>query len=354
MKMKKFFALFLVIALATISIAGCSKSSTASKDAKGDSTAAGTATTGSTAAQNKIKLSIFCASITENTPTGDALKVMADYINEKSGGSLETTLYYDTALGDATSMVEGLVQGTIDIGISGTAYFSSLVPEVEVFQLPFLFNSLDEARTAVEGGAKDIIFNKFEDVGIVGLAFWENGFRELTNNVKPIKTPDDLKGIKMRTLPSTVQVKCWEALGAVATQIDASELYTALQQGTVNAEENPLHEVVSRKFYEVQPYVTLTDHVYTPFMMGMSKITWDKLSDEQKTIIMDAAKLGQQQQRTFNEKATAAAVETLEKNGVTIEKNPDKDAFKKIATSVWSVFTDQYGTELLDIIQGKK
>lgn len=350
MKMKKIMSLVMGIVLIISVMAGCSKST----DNTGSTeTMEGT---GSSAEKKEdiVKLSIFCASITENTPTGDALKVMAEYMKEHSGGSLEPSLYFDTALGDATSMVEGLVQGTIDIGISGTAYFSSLVPEVEVFQLPFLFESLEDARAAVDGGAKDIIFEKFDPVGIVGLSLWENGFRELTNNVRAVKTPADLKGIKMRTLPSTVQVKCWEALGAIATSIDSSELYTALQQGTVDAEENPLHEVVSRKFYEVQHYVSLTDHVYTPFMMGMSKKTWEKLSDEQKDIIMEAAKLGQQEQRKLNETATAAAKDILIENGVTIEENPDKAAFKEIATGVWSLFTDTYGTDLLDIIQGNK
>lgn len=137
-----------------------------------------------------------------------------------------------------------------------------------MFQLPYLFENLDEARAATSGPAADAINEKFAEVGIIGLSFWENGFRELTNNVRPITTPDDLQGIKLRTLSADVQVAMWEALGALPTPIDASEMYTALQQGTVQGQENPLHEIVARKLYEVQPYVTLTDHVYTPFYMA--------------------------------------------------------------------------------------
>ena len=155
----------------------------------------------------------------------------------------------------------------------------------------------------------------------------------------------------MRTLPATVQVETWKALGALPTTIDASELYTALQQGTVSAEENPLHEIVSRKFYEVQPYITLTDHVYTPFMMGMSQKTWDKLSEQQKQVVMDAANAGKEAQRKANEEKTIEAKQVLLDNGCEIVENPDKEAFKEIAVTVWTVFTDENGTELLDIIR---
>lgn len=335
-------ALYILLAATVLGIAGCGGKET-SATGKGSSTQA--------ASDSTIELSVFAGSVAENTPTGVGLKAMVEYINENGGGTLKATDYYDTALGDATSMVQGLQQGTIDIGVSGTAYFSGLVPEVEVFQLPFLFDDLESARAAVDGEAADKIFDKFAEKGIVGLAFWENGFRELSNNVRPVTTPADLNGIKMRTLPATVQVETWKALGALPTTIDASELYTALQQGTVSAEENPLHEIVSRKFYEVQQYITLTDHVYTPFMMGISQKTWDKLSDDQKQIVIDAANVGKEAQRKANEEKTIEAKQILLDNGCEIVENPDKEAFREIAVTAWKVFTDENGTELLDMIQ---
>ena len=220
-------ALYMLLAAAVLGMGGCGK---ANQPASADNGG-----TEAKTAEASIELSVFAGSVAENTPTGTGLKAMVDYINENGGGTLKATDYYDTALGDATSMVQGLQQGTIDIGVSGTAYFSGLVPEVEVFQLPFLFDNLEEARAAVDGAASEKIFEKFAEKGIVGLAFWENGFRELSNNVRPVTTPADLSGIKMRTLPATVQVETWKALGALPTTIDASELYTALQQGTVSA-----------------------------------------------------------------------------------------------------------------------
>lgn len=298
-----------------------------------------------------FSISLFCGSMAENTPAGGATAVMADYINAYSDGTIEATAFYDTALGDATSMVQGLQQGTIDIGIAGTSYFSNLVPEIDVFQLPFLFDNLDQARAATAGPAAEKIHSMFEENGIIGLSFWENGFRELTNNVRPISEPDDMVGIKMRTLSSDVQIATWEAMGALTTSIDASELYTALQQNTVNAQDNPLHEIVSRKFYEVQPYVTLTDAVYTPLYMGMSKMTWDRMSDSQRALIKEAADVARTAQLELVDEAQASALQTLIDNGCEIIDNPDKEAFREKATPSWALFTDVYGTELVDMIQ---
>ena len=300
-----------------------------------------------------FEISLFAGSIPENTATGAALAKMADYITQNSNGTIKAIAYYDTALGDATSMVQGLQQGTVDVGVSGTAYFSGLVPEVEVYQLPFLFSDLETARknTSSDSASCQKIFEKFEEKGIVGLAFWENGFRELTNNVRPIKTPDDMKGIKMRTLPAEVQKATWEAMGAITTQIDAAELYTALQQGTVSAQDNPLHEIVARKFFEVQPYVTLTDAVYTPFMMGMSKVTYDKMSESQQALMKEAAEWGREQQLAITDENQATALQTLKDNGCEIVEDPDKAAFQEKAMPTWSIFTDACGTEVLDLIE---
>lgn len=352
--MKKFMALGLTFAMAA-SLAACGGKkaeapATEAAKTEGEAAPAGDA---SGVTGDNVKLSLFAGSIPENTPTGGALKAMADYLNENSNGTIKATAFYDTALGDATSMVQGLQQGTVDIGVSGTAYFSGLVPEVEVFQLPFLFSDLESARKATEGPAKDAIFEKLSGKGLVGLAFWENGFRELTNNVKPVKVPDDLKGIKMRTLPAEIQVETWKAMGALPATIDASELYTALQQGTVSAQDNPLHEIVARKFYEVQPYVTMTDAVYTPFLMAMSQMSWDKLSDSQKELVIEAAKVGKEEQLRLTDEAQANAKQTLLDNGCTIEEEPDKEAFKEKAMPTWKLFTDEYGTELVDMIQNQ-
>lgn len=305
--------------------------------------------------EKTIKVSVFAGSLPKNTPTGAGVEFFVNELNEKSGGSIQATAFYDTELGDATSMIQGLQQGTVDIGVCGDAYYSGLVPEIQAFELPFIFEDIDAARAAVNGEAKDVIFDLLAEKGIVGLSFWEGGMRQLSNNVRPIKTPADLKGIPMRTLPAAVQVAAWKALGALPTSIDSSELYSALELGTVSAQENPLSEIEFRKFYEVQDYVSLTNHVYTPFLLSMSKMTWDKMSENQRQIVMDAAVAAQEVQRNAAAEADAAAKQILLDNNVQIEEAPDVAAFREMTSSVYSIFTDQcpeHGQQLIDLIQG--
>ncbi|MBS6395928.1 MAG: DctP family TRAP transporter solute-binding subunit [Clostridiales bacterium] len=360
---KRVIALGLVLAMAAATTACGGSSADTSAPAPAEKTetestesADGAAETGeSTGAVEGdfAELTLFAASIPENTPTGVGLQAMADYITENSNGTMEAVTYYDTALGDASSLTEALKMGTVDIGVSGTAYFSSLVPEIEVFQLPFLFEDLESARAATSGPAADEINAMFDSVGIVGLSFWENGFRELSNNKRNVATPADMDGIKMRTLGSPIQIQTWSAFGAMTTQIDASELYTSLAQGTIDAQDNPLHEIVARKLYEVQPYVTMTDATYTPFYMAMSKVRWDSLSESQRALVVEAAEVGRQAQLDATDEAQATAKQTLLDNGVTIEENPDKAAFQEIAKPLWKVFTDvsPKAAELLETVQ---
>ena len=359
---KKMAALGLSFAMAA-SLAACGggSSTTETTAAGGDAAAEGSEAAGAAESEipatelevsgDNVSLSLFAGSIPENMPTGGALQFMADYLNANSNGTIEATAFFDTALGDATSMVQGLQQGTVDIGVSGTSYFTGLVPEITVFELPFLFSSVDEARVAIEGPAKDAIFEKLSGVGLVGLSIWENGFRELTNNVRPVTTPDDMQGIKMRVLPNEIQVATWEAMGALPATIDAGELYTALQQGTVDAQDNPLHEIVARRFYEVQPYITMTDAVYTPFLMAMSQMSWDKLSESQQALVMEAAALAKEEELRLTDEAQANALQEVLDYGCEVVEDPDKEAFREKALPTWSLFTDQYGTELLDMVQ---
>ena len=300
-----------------------------------------------------MEIALFAASLPENTPSGAGIKAMADYINENSNGTIKALDYYDTALGDASSLTEALKMDTVDIGVAGTAYFSSLVPEIEVFQLPFLFSDLEQARTACSGPVAEKINGMFADKGIIGLSFWENGFRELSNNKREVKTPADMDGIKMRTLGSKIQIETWSAFGAMTTQIDASEIYTSLQQGTIDAQDNPLHEIVSRKLYEVQPYVSLTDATYTPLYMAMSKIRWDMMSESQQALIVEAAAVGREAMLAATDAAQAEAKQVLIDNGVTVTEDVDKEAFQQIAVPLWDIFTSQSETaaQLLEEVQ---
>lgn len=313
----------------------------------------GTDGEGAANSEPTIEISVFAGSLPEASPTGEGVKAMVDAINEADAG-IEATAFFDTSLGDASTMIQGLQQGTIDVGVAGNAYYSGLIPQVQVFELPFLFESVADARSVTAPGeVRDAVFANFEGSGIVPISLWEGGMRQLSNNVRPVVTPADLEGIKIRTLPAPIQQAAWSAMGALPQAIDAAELYTALQQGTVSAQENPLYEIVFRSFYEVQDYITLTSHVYTPFTMGMSEMTWNRLSEEQRQVVLDSAEVGRDAQLAANDAAEADAEQVLLDNGVEIEENPDREAFVELATTVWPQFTDEYGTELLDLIQSK-
>lgn len=296
-------------------------------------------------------IAVFAGSIPETTPTGIGVKAMVEHLNASSAG-FEARAFFDTSLGDATTMINALQEGTIDVGVSGSAYYSGLVPQIQAFELPFIFEDLERARhVAGPGPARDHLAELFDATRLKALSLWENGMRQLTNNVRAIHEPADLEGIKIRTLPSPIQQAAWSAMGGLPQAIDAAELYTALQQGTVQAQENPLAEIEFRKFYEVQNHLSMTSHVYTPFMMAVSRRTWDRITEEQRTTLQEASEVGRNAQLDANDVAEAQARGILEENGMEFVDEPDREAFRELGTSVWSRFTDSYGNELLDLIE---
>jgi len=289
-----------------------------------------------------------------DNPASKAMDLMAKRVEELTNGSVTVKVFYDNQLGDPTTLVKNLQQGTVDIAATGDSYYAGVVPAIQVFELPFLFENYDQARVGVDGPVGEKVLAKFEGTGIKALNFWEIGFRHLTTNSTPVKTPEDLKGVKIRTLPAPVQVKTWELLGALPTPMDFSEVYTSLQQGVIDAQENPLNNITSAKFYEVQKHLSLTGHVYTPMLLAMSQMTWDKLSEEQRQAIITAGKEAQEHERQLISEGEAKDLELIEQSGVTIERNPDVAAFKAIAQGAYEVFTKDHGDELIKEIQGSK
>ncbi|ONI40633.1 hypothetical protein AN639_00290 [Candidatus Epulonipiscium fishelsonii] len=301
-----------------------------------------------------ISISVVSGSMSENTPAGVGVKTLVEKLNEYGGGTIEATAYYDTALGDAKSMVQSLQNGTVDIGVAGSSYFSSIVPEVQVLELPYMFDSYEQARSIVDGEVGQELLGMFEVKNMVGLSFWEIGFRQLSNKDREIVNVEDVKGLKMRTLTAPVQVSLWESYGALPTSIDSSELYTSLQQGVIDGQENPLSEIVSKKLYEVQPHVSMTAHVYTPMVLGMSKLTYDKFDDAQKEALNKAVLDATKASRDTVNQMEADGLVTLQEAGVSIVMEPNIDEFKEIGKESYTIFTEKYGNELIDKINAAK
>lgn len=295
--------------------------------------------------KDAIKLTAVVAGLPEESPSGIALKEFARLVNEYSEGTVEVDTFFGAELGNLTAAVEGMVQGTIDIVSTGTSYFSGYVPEIQVFELPYMFATNEEARSTLDSKVGDEVRELFVDKGIVLLSYWESGLRHVTNSRNPIVTPDDMKGIKIRTVVSTTQQKTWESFGAIPMAIDMNEAFTAMQQGTVDAQENTLAQIVSAKLYEVQKYLSLTNHAYTPMPFGISKITWDKLDEKQKDAVQRASEEARDYQRSLDDKSDVENVQFLKDKGIIVEENPDRDAFAALAQPVYDLFVESTGSD---------
>lgn len=298
-----------------------------------------------------LKFSASTGGTSATSPMGQGMATFAKKVAEYTQGSIQIEVFYDTTLGSPSSMVNGLQLGTVDFGVCGDAYYSSLVPEIQAFELPYMFDSLKEARSAVAGPAGEMVMKKIRDKGILPLNFWEIGFRQLTTSKRPVSTPTDLKGLKIRTLPSTFQVKAWESAGAIPVPMDVSELYASLQQGVVDGQENPLSEIYNQRFYEVQKHLSLTDHVYTPMLFSASESAWERLNEAQRDAIKQAAADAQETVYRLNDEARADYLRKIVAAGVEVIENPDRRSFKKVMEKVQGLFEKEYGTELLQLLK---
>lgn len=359
--LKPFSLIVLIMMLAGILLAACSSGdngantstneANSSEDETNSNENEATAEDDATASDGETLTLSASSGLPASNPASQAMDLMAEKISEYTDGSVEVDVFYDNQLGDPTTLVSNVAQGTVDIVVTGNSYFTGLVPELQVFELPFLFDSYEAARAAVDGPVGEKVMSMFEGTGLKPMYFWEIGFRHLANSVRPVQEPSDLEGIRLRTLPAPVQVKTWELLGAQPTPMDFSELYTSLQQGVVDGTENPFSDITSAKLYEVLDYMSLTAHVYTPMTLAISEQTWEKLDESQQEAVMRAAEEAKEYQRNLNDEEEAKGLETIKENGVTVEENPNVDAFAEIAVEAYDEFINEYGDELIEEIR---
>jgi tripartite ATP-independent transporter DctP family solute receptor len=258
-------------------------------------------------------------------------------VKERSGGRIEVQVAGSAQLGDDVAMITGLRTGSIDMSLNSQGAISNVVPEYAALGLPYLFDSAPHAWKVIDGPVGEEIAKKSEAKGMVVLGYMDNGIRHTSNNKRPIERPDDVKGLKIRTPPSPVAVSIFRALGADTQALKFSELYIALQQGTVDGQENPVTNFYYSKLHEVQPHLALTGHMYetTPFLV--SKRTWDKLSEADRQSIRAAAKEAVQHQRDLALADDKRLLEQLPKEGVKITQ-VDREAFRKATAPVIEEF----------------
>lgn len=275
-------------------------------------------------------------------------------VEEKTNGDIEIKLFPDSTLGDPAGLMNGIRNGTVDITVIGSSYFAGLSPELNVLDIPFLFPSREDAFKVLDGPTGKYLLGTLEKVNIKGLAFWDNGFRAMSNNIHPITKPEDVKGIKMRVPGYPMSVKLFEVLGANPVPMALGELYTALETHTVDGQDHPIGIFYSSKLYEVQKYLSISNHQYTALLVGMTKSTFDKLSPEYQQIILDAALAGANFQRKMNSDQAAAQIAEFKKHGVEVIEQIDQKPFKDAAfDEVAKFYIDQYGDKLVKEISAQ-
>jgi tripartite ATP-independent transporter DctP family solute receptor len=255
-----------------------------------------------------------------------------EIVERESGGSIIVDLFPRNQLGDDRTNVETTVFGDIDITVTSTSSIATMYHDLYIFDAPFLFLSTEDAYAALDGPTGKKILDGMSAVGLKGLCFWENGFRNYTNNKVPARTPEDLRGFKVRTMENEIHLAAWRAFGANPTPMAFTELFTALQQGTVDAQENPLGIIAANKFNEVQKFVSMTQHVYTPYLLVMNAKKYDSLSPAHKAIIDKAVVESTKFQRETSQRLEKEIMDGFSSQGVTVVNltAAEKNAFQKI------------------------
>jgi tripartite ATP-independent transporter DctP family solute receptor len=242
----------------------------------------------------------------------------AELVAAKSGGKLKVNVFPGGTLGGDAQTVSAAQGGTIEFVLLNSGILASQAKDFEVFDFPFMFANAKEADAVVDGPFGQKLHAKLADKGLVGLAYFELGFRNLTNSKRPINTVDDIAGLKLRVIPNAINVDWVKALGANPTPLAFPELYAALEQKAVDGQENPLSVILANKFYEVQKNLALTNHQYNPQSLVFSKKIWDALGADEKKVLQDAATEAAQYQRQVNRDKAAGDLDALKKAGMQV------------------------------------
>jgi tripartite ATP-independent transporter DctP family solute receptor len=270
-----------------------------------------------------------------------------------TNGEVKVTLYPNAVLGDERTLLERMKMGIVDAAIITNGPFINFVPKFGAIDLPFLFRDPEHAYAVLDGPIGNQLFAEAEKQGWKGLAWAERGFRNLTNSKHPVNSPADMKGLKIRLMQNPIYVDSFKALGANAVPMAWTEALTALQQGTIDGQENPLNVIVSFKLYDSQKFMTITRHAYAPAPLIMSMVTWKKLSASQQAAVMKAAKEAAQFERDFNNANEAQWLKDLAAKGMKIA-TPDLKPFLAAVQPVYKQYAAQFGQDFLDAILATK
>lgn len=288
--------------------------------------------------------------LTEEHPVYLANKRFGEILAAKLPGKYTVQAYANAQLGDDVRATEAVRMGTLEMVMTSSSPLTGLVPEFNVFDLPFIIPSEKAADAIFDGPVGAKLAAALEPKGLKLLAYYENGFRQLTNSAREVKSPADMKNLKIRTMQNPIHLEAFRAMGANPTPMPFSEVFTAMQQKTIDGQENPIPTIWLSKFYEVQKYISLTGHVYGPQIMLINKKLWDSFPAADQKIIAEAAKETAIYQRGLNRKLNTEFVDNLKKAGntVTVLTPAQHKAFVDACASVYATWEPKIGKALVD------
>ena len=311
--------------------------------------------TQSFAQEIKPRLIRFGYGLNEQSNQGRAVKFFAEQVAKNSGGKMKIRAVGAAALGPDTQMQQALIGGAQEMMVGSTATLVGITKEMALWDTPFLFNTAKEADTVLDGPIGQKVMDKLQEKGLVGLAYWENGFRNLTNSKRPVTKLEDLDGIKLRVMQNEVYLDSFKLMGANAIPLPFSELFSALETKTVDGQENPYNTILSSKFYEVQKYLSVTNHVYSPWIMTVSKKWWDQLSKDEQKVLLDTAKASRDFERQDTREEAAKAVADLKAKGMAVnDVSPQEvNRMREKLTRVNAAIAANVGMELWNETQNE-
>jgi tripartite ATP-independent transporter DctP family solute receptor len=300
------------------------------------------------AGSQKLKFGYILA---PESQLGAGANVFAAEIAKRTDGRFSIEQFPNAALGGEVEMLKAMQTGTIDMAFITGAPLPTVVPEVGVFNIPFLFRDATHAHAVLDGSIGATALARFKDKDLVALAWGENGMRHITNSKRPIVNAEDLKGLKLRLPQSEVMMTAFTAMGADVSALPFPQLYAALQTGRFDGQENPIATIQASKFSQVQKYLTLSGHVYDPAIVFVSPDVFGDLSDADKAAFVEAAKLAGQASRKFAGEAQAKGVAELESSGMQVAKQIKRDSFVSAMASAIPGFEAKFGADLINQIR---
>ena len=269
-----------------------------------------------------------------------------ELVEERTEGKVNIEIFPNASLGDERTLLEGMQIGTVDMGVITNGPVANFVEEMAVFELPFLFPTPEAAYGVLDGPIGQELLDKLADVNLKGLAYAERGFRNLTNSERAVNSPEDLDGLRIRVMENPVYTDTFRELGANAIPMAWTEALTAMQQGTIDGQENPVNVIHSLKLDETQGYMTLSRHTYAPAIFVMGMPAWNQLPEAAQDVIRQAAQEAAEHERQVNADMEAEQLAALREAGMEINDSPDMEAFQAAVAPVYEKYGEQFGDYL--------